>query len=579
MVVRYRTAMTSVRCGLDRLSLRKVLRRQLGVFARDEDGALILFSLMLFLLMCMMGGVAVDLMRFEQQRTEMQQTLDRSVLAAASMSQQLTPQAVVEDYFAKAGLEQYLDDVQSPPGLNFRRVTAEASADVPTYLMHLIGIDSLEAFAASAAEQRVTNVEVSLVLDISRSMVLTEAGDDNPQKFRNLKDAAQEFVETVLGNDGDDRISISLIPYNGQVNLGEDLYEQFTASYEHNYPDSYCLDLPTSVYSAHNLSTTTARPQSGFFDSFSSGGQTQWVWSSYWGQWVQTENNNWTEPQPFTQNASGFLNVWCQPNTANIVRPLQNDPNLLDTYIENLVAIGATSIDLGMKWALTLLSPNTNSVVQNLSSSGVIPAAFSNRPLAFDADDSMKVIVLMTDGSHFAEEKLNNSYRTAQPLIYRSNGDGRLSIRHTVDGVTRFWVPHLSTWRSTVYNSGSGTTRLRWDQIWRDYRMQWIAWQLYARPLGTSASSRSQVFNTWMNNFRSQTPTNEMDNRLQTVCNLAKANNVIIYGVAFEAPTAGQTQIRNCATSDSHYFDVSGVQISTAFRSIASNISQLKLTQ
>jgi hypothetical protein len=363
------------------------------------------------------------------------------------------------------------------------------------------------------------------------------------------------------------------------VNLGEDLYEQFSASYEHNYPDSYCLDLPTGVYSSHGLSATTARPQSGFFDSFSSGGQTTWVWNSYWGQWFQTENNTWTEPQPFTQNASGFLNVWCQPNTTNIVRPLQNDPDLLHTYIENLVAIGATSIDLGVKWGLTLLSPNTNSVIQNLATSGVVPSAFSNRPLSFTADDSMKVIVLMTDGSHFAEEKLNNAYRTAQPLIYRSNGDGRLSIRHTVDGVTRFWVPHLSQWRSTVYNSGAGTTRLRWNQIWASYRMQWIAWQLYARPLGTSASNRAELFNTWMNNFRSQTPVSEMDNRLQDICNIAKNNNVIIYGVAFEAPEAGQTQIRNCATSDSHYFDVEGIQIRTAFRSIASNISQLKLTQ
>ena len=577
MVVRCRTAGASFGLSLDRLSPRKMLRRQVGVFARDEDGALILFSLMLFLLMCMMGGVAVDLMRFEQQRTEMQQTLDRSVLAAASMSQALNPQDVVEDYFAKAGLEQYLDDVQAPPGLNTRRVTAEASADVPTFLMHLIGIDNLEAFAGSSAEQSITNVEVSLVLDISRSMVLFPDGTNNPQKFRNMKDAAQEFVDTVLGDQGSDRISISLVPYNGQVNLGEELYDQFAASYEHNYPESHCLDLPTSVYSTHSLSTTTARPQSGFFDSFSHGGQTAWFWNGW--NWVQSENNTWTEPQPFTTNASGFLNVWCQPNLTNIVRPLQNDPALLDTYIEDLVAIGATSIDLGVKWALTLLSPNTNSVVQNLSTAGIVPNVFSNRPLSFTANDSMKVIVLMTDGEHFAEERLNNNYRTSQPLIYRSNGDGRLSIRHTVNGNTRFWVPHLSAWQNTVYNSGSGTTRLRWNQIWEDYRMQWIAWQLYARPLGTSASNRATVFNTWMNNFRTQVPTTEMDNRLQNICNVAKNNNVIIYGVAFEAPTNGVQQIRDCSTSDSHFFDVSGLQIRTAFRSIASNISQLKLTQ
>jgi hypothetical protein len=54
---------------------------------------------------------------------------------------------------------------------------------------------------------------------------------------------------------------------------------------------------------------------------------------------------------------------------------------------------------------------------------------------------------------------------------------------------------------------------------------------------------------------------------------------VIVYGIAFEAPTNGQAAISNCATSPAHYFNASGLQISTAFRSIASNISQLRLTQ
>ena len=70
-----------------------------------------------------------------------------------------------------------------------------------------------------------------------------------------------------------------------------------------------------------------------------------------------------------------------------------------------------------------------------------------------------------------------------------------------------------------------------------------------------------------------------MDSQLQAICALAKDEDVIVYGIAFEAPAGGQTQISRCATSSSHYFQASGLQINTVFRSIASNISQLRLTQ
>ncbi|MBL4916027.1 TadE/TadG family type IV pilus assembly protein [Szabonella alba] len=538
-------------------SLRQSLSQSLRRFSRDEDGVLLIFTMFLFLLMCMMGGVAVDLMRFEQQRTKMQQTLDRSVLAAASMTQRLDAEDVVNDYFTKAGMEQYLDEVEAPEGLNFRQVRARASADVPTFLMHLVGIDNLQAVAGSEAEQRITNVEVSMVLDVSRSMVLYPNQSSNPQKFQNLKDAATEFVETVLENDIEDRISISLVPYNGQVNLGPDLMDQYTVSHQHNYPNSHCLDLPQWTYNSHHIPTNTAFPQAGFFDSFT----------------ATTRDNRWRSSPSFTQGNGNFLNVWCQPIAANIIRPLQNDVGQLTGYINNLVAVGATSIDLGLKWGLNLLSPNSRQMVTNLRNRNIVPDEFDGRPLDFSAEDAMKVIVLMTDGEHFAFEALNDTYRSGNSDIWRSRGDGHLSVRPP--GYNQYWVPHRDEWRSSPWNTGGGSaTRLSWPEVWQDYPVQWVAWQLYARATGTNQ------YTIWLNRFRSQTPTNTMDNRLQDVCNLAKNNGIIIYGIAFELESSnGANQIRNCSTSESHFFDVEGLELRTAFRAIANNISQLRLTQ
>ena len=60
---------------------------------------------------------------------------------------------------------------------------------------------------------------------------------------------------------------------------------------------------------------------------------------------------------------------------------------------------------------------------------------------------------------------------------------------------------------------------------------------------------------------------------------MAKDQDVIIYGIAFEAPAGGQAQISQCASSPAHYFNAAGLEISTAFNTIANNITQLKLTQ
>ena len=111
-------------------------------------------------------------------------------------------------------------------------------------------------------------------------------------------------------------------------------------------------------------------------------------------------------------------------------------------------------------------------------------------------------------------------------------------------------------------------------------RLSYVAWQFYGRALGGSISAaRITAYNNAMTAFKTLTPTTTMDTQLQTMCTEAKAQGVLIYGIAFEAPTNGQAQISSCSTSLAYYFNASGLQITTAFNAIANNISQLRLTQ
>ena len=81
-----------------------------------------------------------------------------------------------------------------------------------------------------------------------------------------------------------------------------------------------------------------------------------------------------------------------------------------------------------------------------------------------------------------------------------------------------------------------------------------------------------------MNDMRTWISVTERNNGLQDLCNTARANGVVVFGIAFEAPTNGQAVIRSCV-DEGNYFEADGLEIRTAFRSIAAQISQLRLTQ
>jgi len=153
--------------------------RFLSRFRQQEDGNMMLFSLFMFVFILWSGGIAVDLMRFETTRANLQATLDRATLAAADLDQTQPPAAVVQDYFNKAGMGDFLKDTIVDEGINYRTVSAEAEADMPLVFADLLAVlyqpfnpnyevqySSLTVSGGSTAEERVSDVEVSMVLDV-----------------------------------------------------------------------------------------------------------------------------------------------------------------------------------------------------------------------------------------------------------------------------------------------------------------------------------------------------------------------------------------------------------------------------
>lgn len=552
--------------------------RPLVRFFRNDQGNMTILALTFFLCMTMFGGFAIDLMRYEADRTRLQNALDRASLAAASLEQTMSAEDVVDEYLGAEGLRADLQDIQVTVTPSSRDVRVLGRTDTDPIFMQMMGITEFDAVARSGAAQSASKIELSLVLDVSGSM----AG----QKLTNLKAAASEFVNTVLQADSNGRISISLVPYNGQVNLGSVLRSRYNVTDLHGVQNSNCVDLPASVYTSTGMSPGTPMPQTAFVDSYSSTTQST--------TFVATNHSSATP---------NSLNRWCPDRAENIVRLPTRDIQALQANINGLTAVGATSINAGLKWGVAMLDPDTRPVFDTLRTQGHIPAALAGRPAAWNDVDTMKIVVLMTDGSHFAEERMNAGFRTGASVIWRATTDFNYSILHVsrinnATGTTRcnsrpYWVPHLGVWHSRAWNGTApastacydptvpqpNVAQLTWQQVWANQRLSWVAWQFYARALGTDNATRTAQYNAAVAMMRTQTPTATMDSQLQSICTQAKAQEVVVYGIAFEAPTAGRQQIEGCASSSAHYFDAQGLEIATAFRTIASNLTMLKLTQ
>lgn len=538
--------------------------RRLGRFIKDQRGSMSLLTLTLFTAMFAVGGLALDATLVEHQRVKLQNTLDRCTLMAVTLRQKREPEAVLHDCMNREGLESAIQTVVPTTSANTRALSVTASTKLTSLFPSLTGLGDLTYAAASAARYSMTKIEISLVLDVSGSMEGTKLAD--------LKTSAKNFVSAIMDKDTDKNVSISLIPYNGQVNVGPNIRE----FYQPNYPvyttarENYnCLDLPFAAYSPLVL-PTSAYPMTGYADVYS------------------------TFVLDVTDTAPEEYNIRCKP-WSPVVRASQ-DIVELHNAIDGMVAHGFTSINLGMRWGLTFLDPSSQSLFTSVLSAqngGSMPTALAGRPYNFGDGNVIKVIVLMTDGENDVMQTLQTNFYDGNSPIYR-NVDGDYSIYHAAranllrPAGTFYYTatgPFKGTWGTVPFKrnaSDPAPVRLSWRAVWETFRLSYVARAFYEDAFPGDNGMRAL---TQWNRFRRTDSVASTNVQLGFVCNNAKNNSIVVYGIAFEATVDGANSVQNCASSPAHFFtatssDVSGgAKLNQAFATIATNIVQLNLTQ
>lgn len=592
--------------------------RPMKGFRHREDGSMTLLGIFILMSSLLVVGIGVDIMRYERDRAHLQNTLDRAVLAAADLDQPLSPEAVVQDYFAKAGLSDSLTNVSVTETLGSRTVTASAEMQVGTFFMQMTGVDYLSISNVSTAQEAIDSVEISLVLDVSGSM-------GNYGRLTNLKSAAKEFVDSMFDNSEAGTVTISIVPYATQVTAPQQLFDQLNVKFR---PIEAVIDTMTEEQitaiadhetaaaahaRAHNLSLCINWPGDEFTNT-SISSETEYERTLHFDPWDNFDGRD-NDPVDLVRNPV------CEADSRREMILLSDNRGALKNYIDGFYADGNTSLDVGMKWGSILLDPSFQPIAAQLADPaiGLVSPAYADRPVAHNDAETIKVIVLMTDGQNTDQYFMNENFRLGDSNIWWNEQEEIYSVYlgqdedddnnngRTDDGL--YYWPWNDTFQDHAYGEGVfEETETTWEcRSWRrngscrNYRQvtttvvydepgeavllsypelwAWTSMQRIVEALYEPFMNDNDAWNDWYWDVFDWVGHSTKNARTQAICNASKENGTIVFTIGFEAPTSVMPLLRDCASSPAHAFDVDGLEISDAFAAIASSIRQLRLTQ
>ena len=366
-------------------------QKSVSRFARDEDGTIFYFALTMFIVFTAAASMGVDFMRHELYRAELQNSLDRGVLAATAFSQTQNPSEIVEDFVLQSpkwngsGIDPSVNVNQSPEGqlwfannVNERSISATASIEFSTYFLRFVGVPTLASTATANATQSRKSVEVAIVLDISASMDQNDSATGEA-KILGMRTAAKTFIDNVLTPETADLTSVTLIPFGGSVNAGDftdymNINNGELPEWAATHPEPYpvCPEFDLAEFSAANVDQI----------DFTAPHSISHVFKRYGTFPGQTGEVRWS---------------WCPEADAGIVA-LSNNATTLKQRIDSMQLYDGTGIDMALKWGLYALSPDAQGAVADMVDDNIVPNAFDGWPNSFEGDGVEKYIVFLTDG-------------------------------------------------------------------------------------------------------------------------------------------------------------------------------------
>jgi Flp pilus assembly protein TadG len=182
-------------------------------FSENTSGSVAVILGIVATVMIGAAGVAVDFVNASYIRTSLQHALDSAVLAASSSH-------VETESEAEALIHKYMDSnwkqkfptlaVDIKPKLGKDNITSDATTQVPTMLMGILGIEDIGIRVSSTATASESTLELAMVIDNSSSM------KSNLNLLKASLLAVTETLDSSLSTD----VKYAIVPYSVYVNVG-----------------------------------------------------------------------------------------------------------------------------------------------------------------------------------------------------------------------------------------------------------------------------------------------------------------------------------------------------------------------
>ncbi len=300
--------------------------------------------------MLLVVGAAFDYSRAIEVKGRLQAALDAGALAAAASSTLSDAQraSVATTIFNENFPKGAAAGIKTEPKIKIRNDKISMKVDVgyPTTFLRIVGVKAVAvAGSVDVAIPRNKTAEIALVLDYSGSMTEVSGGK---VKYVAMREAAIKLVDDLSEHGKSKRVKFGLVPFSHHVYVslpGEDVVggtpgKTWTGcTQDRKFPFNVSDQSPIAGNDA-----------------------------SKWGQPIAKLHSG--------SDCSGYL-----PNDL-VVKPVSDDFEGVKAQLEAMRPYAWTHIALGFEFGWHLLSPN---------------APFTGTA-AYHDPDSMKVLVLLTDG-------------------------------------------------------------------------------------------------------------------------------------------------------------------------------------
>lgn len=181
------------------------------LFVRASEGSITISTALLLTVVMGAAAAAIDYSSAYSRKADLQRSADVAALAAARDID--ATKLFIEELAVSNAQQRNFSNVEASLLREGDIATVTMNGDVPTFMLGIIGTNSLKVSVESKA-QKVSGapkrLEVALALDVTESM----AND-----MDDMRTAARNLVEELYGL-GSEQVKISVVPYTGAVNIG-----------------------------------------------------------------------------------------------------------------------------------------------------------------------------------------------------------------------------------------------------------------------------------------------------------------------------------------------------------------------